>query len=349
MGKTQRNSSIELLKVVAVAMIVLSHAAAGGIEYILGLPSRVATAEIVNFGQIGNCLFFIASAWFLCLSDKVKPVKAVKLVTEGILTSILCAAIVLLLGYQLTKSEIILSSFPITYGYNWFVSCYLLIYLIHPYLNAVISSMKREQHFALISLMIVIYGCISVPLGGGKYYYTELIGFIIIYFITAYLKLYHHDVKSLTLLKWFVFGFVAWQISTIAICIGGKPLWLNKFVNPCFMMIAFPLFLFVTEYHFTSKVINWLSSLSLMVYMLHNNKLVREVVETDFFQRMCEDATNVTVYMAIILWFGITLLLSIALGGILHILFSFSPFERTYNSITEGVENSINRLYKKTL
>ena len=168
MGEIQRNSSIELLKVVAVAMIVLSHAAAGGIEYVQRLPSSVATAEIVNFGQIGNCLFFIASAWFLCISDKVKPVKAVKLVTESILTSILCAAIVLLLGYQLTKSEIILSSLPITYGYNWFISCYLLVYLIHPYLNAAISSMIREQHFALITSMIVIYGCISVPLGGGQ-------------------------------------------------------------------------------------------------------------------------------------------------------------------------------------
>ncbi len=349
MGAKQRNSSIELLKVFAVVMIVLSHAAAGALGYVEGLPSKVTTAELVNLGQIGNCLFFIASAWFLCASIKFKPEKAIKLVSESIVTSLACTAFVVLLGYQLSKGEILLSAFPITYGYNWFISCYLLVYMIHPLLNAVISNMSRQQHFNLISSMIVIYGCFVITIGGGKLYYTELLGFIMIYFITAYLKQYHHNIKIKFLLMWITLGLLLWQVSTIVISLGGKPLWLNKFVNPCFMLIAFPAFLYVVKFNFTNRFINWLSSLSLMIYMLHNNKLVREILEVDFFLKQSKISSNGEIFITVLLWFIITLLLSIIVGALFQKIFSLSCFGRLYNYVSNCANIALFKIYKKTI
>lgn len=180
-------------------------------------------------------------------------------------------------------------------------------------------------------------------------YYTELLGFIIIYFITAYLKQYHHNIRIKTLLMWFTLGLLLWQVSTIAISLGGKPLWLNKFVNPCFMLLAFPAFLFVTKFNFKNRTINWLSSLSLMVYMLHNNKFVREILEVDFYLKSGAHAYNGDVFIAIFLWFILTLLLSVFVGALFQFLFALPCFDFAFNKISDGMSKALDNLYKKTI
>lgn len=64
MGTKKRNSSIELLKLISIILIVLSHAAASapiatkmGGDLVL-LNSLKIT--ITNLGQIGNCIFLLA-------------------------------------------------------------------------------------------------------------------------------------------------------------------------------------------------------------------------------------------------------------------------------------------------
>ena len=72
----KRNSGIELLKVIAMAMIVLSHAipveAEGVID--LGVATTDMQSNIIRFincfGNIGNNIFVVCSAWFLLDSKK---------------------------------------------------------------------------------------------------------------------------------------------------------------------------------------------------------------------------------------------------------------------------------------
>lgn len=139
MGTKKRNSSIELLKLISIILIVLSHAAASapiatknGGDLVL-LNSLKIT--ITNLGQIGNCIFFVSSVWFLLESYNVKINKAIKMIVESFCTSVFCLAIVLLAGYNIPLKEIVFSFFPLTFGFYWFISCYILIYLIHPYIK----------------------------------------------------------------------------------------------------------------------------------------------------------------------------------------------------------------------
>ena len=130
MGTKKRNSSIELLKLISIILIVLSHAAASapiatknGGDLVL-LNSLKIT--ITNLGQIGNCIFFVSSVWFLLESYNVKINKAIKMIVESFCTSVFCLAIVLLAGYNIPLKEIVFSFFPLTFGFYWFISCYLL-------------------------------------------------------------------------------------------------------------------------------------------------------------------------------------------------------------------------------
>ena len=93
-----RNSGIDLLKIIAIFGIVLCHTVPCfehfdlGISTIGYLPCTTAPLSFQglillffrNFGQVGNLIFIICSAWFLSDSQKLKKEKQGKLKIDGI-------------------------------------------------------------------------------------------------------------------------------------------------------------------------------------------------------------------------------------------------------------------------
>ena len=84
-----RDSGIELLKVIAILLIVISHVVQtlssenpliGYSDYILDLSCATKEMQLVilmimrHFGALGNSIFFICSTWFL-LDSKIVSVK----------------------------------------------------------------------------------------------------------------------------------------------------------------------------------------------------------------------------------------------------------------------------------
>ena len=196
---------------------------------------------ITNLGQIGNCIFFVSSVWFLLESYNVKINKAIKMIVESFCTSVFCLAIVLLAGYNIPLKEIVFSFFPLTFGFYWFISCYILIYLIHPYINYVIEKLSQFQLFCIVSSFVLLYSVYVLILGGDYFYYNELIGFLSLYFITAYFKKYSNNkLSSKKLCILILLPSLLWIIGSVFLAIlaanvtsfSNKSLWLNKFIKP---------------------------------------------------------------------------------------------------------------------
>ncbi len=68
----QRNSGIELLKIIAIIMIVISHSMpAYGVRPLIVLDEateniqQIAAVFIRYMGQVGNVIFVVCSSWFL--------------------------------------------------------------------------------------------------------------------------------------------------------------------------------------------------------------------------------------------------------------------------------------------
>ena len=95
-SKQARNSSIELLKIVAIFLIAISHVSQTLIDKNAYVPwddyliPTTATTDISNlivlifhyFGPFGNSIFFICSAWFLIDNDKVSGRKILKMILD---------------------------------------------------------------------------------------------------------------------------------------------------------------------------------------------------------------------------------------------------------------------------
>ena len=70
-----------------------------------------------------------------------------------------------------------------------FTSCYLIFYLLIPYLNILINQLNQKQYMRLLGIVLVIYTIIpSVPKMSITFNYVSW--FCIIYLIGAFIRLY---------------------------------------------------------------------------------------------------------------------------------------------------------------
>lgn len=124
-----RKSGIECLKVIAIFMIVLSHAVqtlctefstAQSSEYVI--PLQTATRNLRYeclsvfrcLGTIGNMTFFVCSAWFLLENHGKKYKKAIELLVNVWLISVIWLIATIALqggGAEQASSKVFVSNF----------------------------------------------------------------------------------------------------------------------------------------------------------------------------------------------------------------------------------------------
>ena len=195
----ERQSNIELLKVFAIFFIVLNHSAP--FYGSSNMPSRVsiygqqdwhyAFLMIYEYlGQLGDCIFLAASAFFLHRSLKRKIQKIAYIVSDAFFISVTYLIVYLALGKDINYLEIIRNIFSITCGKEWFVGCYLLLYLCFPILNTVINNTDKRGLLSICVSLFFLYSVISNSTLDNKYLYTRIIGAVEVYFIVSYVYKY---------------------------------------------------------------------------------------------------------------------------------------------------------------
>lgn len=138
-------------------------------------------------GQIGDTLFIMVSAYFLCDDSKIKLEKAIRMLLDTWLLSV-AGLLLAFIWMNPTAKEIIKSFLPVRYSINWFVGCYIIYYLIHPFLNRAVREVEQRTFKSIALVLFVLYslfGCIQQ-----EYYYTNLVGFICIHYFVSYYKKY---------------------------------------------------------------------------------------------------------------------------------------------------------------
>lgn len=338
--KIKRNSSIELLKILAIFIIVFSHAMPDGDlgqckSYNSAINLSVATNNIQfiilgfvhNMGQIGNDIFLICSAWFLIESESTKLNKIVQMVLSCFCISVLMLILFTFLGYRFGITYYIKQFLPVTFANSWFLTCYLLLYSIHPLLNIIINKIEQKKLLLIVCMFVLLYCIESFILEERLFFYSDFIGFCGIYFLVAYMKkymAYAHNRLKIGILACLI-GIIGWLVQNLVTNYMGLyfnlfsdkvQLW-NKFINPCYILIAIGLFITFKNYKFYSKIINYISSLSLLVYMIHCNRIVRDYFRFDFFDFIKNNYT----YKHILFWTSIYGVVSLILGIILSIVY----------------------------
>jgi len=185
------------------------------------------------------------------------------------------------MGVPVSIPHIIRSIFPTIFLNNWFITAYLLLYLLHPLFNIIIEKLSQRQLLAYNIIFFVLYN-IVVFINQGVLFASQFIFSIGIYFFTAYLKIYMPKfINSRKNNNLFLFIGIAYLI-VFQLLINGLGMHFRFFAikihywatlnNPFVIIIAFTLFNKFRNLKIKNKAINYFSSsLSLLVYIIHEN------------------------------------------------------------------------------
>lgn len=209
-GNADRQSAIELLKVFAIFLIVINHVTqtlsdrnvyVPYADYVMdvSVASTNIRAIILSmmrcFGSNGNTIFFVCSAWFLIDSKKANYKKILHMLVD-----IWVVSVIILILFRVVRGEaidpqlVIKSLFPTTFSNNWYLTCYMIFYAIHPVLNKIIEGMDKQHLLRITLFLSALYITVNCVVNGlfatSGFATSELTVWITIYFGVAYGKKY---------------------------------------------------------------------------------------------------------------------------------------------------------------
>lgn len=305
-NNTERMGGVDLLKSIAIILVVLCHSMpdsngiiSGNTQCVLNLNIPTANIQYIiilllkNCGMIGNDIFIACSAYFLLNDNCVKIKKIGQIICDSFVVSVSISLVLYLLKFPgVTTRLFIKSFFPILTNATWFITCYLILYIIHPALNRVIINMNKIRLLSIVLLMLFFYSILGM-IYRNAYYYNDLVGFIIIYFIVAYIKIYLSKFASNNRLNVRLLTIVICLhlFITILFCLMGywcktdmiSMLRFNTNINPLFILIALFALNIACNSGIDTKYITRFSKLSMLIYIIHRNTIINGIVKYSFF------------------------------------------------------------------
>ena len=199
-----RKSNIELLRVIAMLMIITLHYLDKG--EILAEFSEMSTVNhylawlIEGFCYVAVNIYVLISGYFL-VKSKFSFQKLFVLWAQIAFYSWVIGAIFLFVGQagEIGLYELIFIAFPVTSGHYWFATIYVLLFAIFPFLNAGIEKMNRKQHFSCIAVLLIIFSAwntiipFTIPMTDHEG--MDIAWFVCLYMIAAYLRKYPECMK----------------------------------------------------------------------------------------------------------------------------------------------------------
>lgn len=209
--------------------------------------------------------------------------KFMKLFLEVMFYKVSIALIFICIGYRpYSWNHIIKELLPITNVELGFVSCYLLFFLLIPFMNVLIKSMTQRQHLNLVIALLFIYTALgTIPKLTVTMNYVSW--FCVLYFIASYIRLYPFPQKdNVRFWGWSTIVLVLLSILSV-ISIAMLASYIGKGTGKIYFFMIdsnkiFPVLIGITSFLFfkevkipQSKFINTVAASTFGVLLIHAN------------------------------------------------------------------------------
>ena len=286
--KPPRNSAIELLRILAMGMIVLSHICChSGFDSTYSLLS--VNRLFVQFGYLGN----LGVAVFLMISGYFQSPFQTRTLSR-LLAQVWFYSIGLFLvcrfgfGYGYSSDMLWQVFLPTVYNEYWFFTAYMVLYLLSPFLNTMLRSLSRGQHRTMLAVMAFLW--VMIPTLTKQHLYgAELAQFLLYYCLGAYLRRYPDNRFQKKGLRW------AAAVGAFAVLYGLTVVlgYCERFTPEAFgtsqrfydrnglpvLIAALGLFtLAAYGKPFANSFVNAVGGCTFGVYLIHDNPVVRELL-----------------------------------------------------------------------
>ena len=294
----KRDNGLDLLRIISMLMVVSLHFWSHG-----GLVGGTLTTGSANWFA-GNLLhpfvlvavncFVLLSGYFQCTSKfKLKRVVSTWLQVAFYSVTLYVAAALYLGNFSL--SETVKHLLPAITEQYWFITAYLLMYIMSPFLNCMIDAMDKRMHRLFCCVLLGIF-CVAANLAY-IYDFTGVDGgytflwFCILYVVAAYIR--KHVPVEKKHRKWglLVYGvcalgvgvarFVAHYATTWLL---GVPMLTSFFYSYNSMLVvpaAIGLFMAMRTVNVSgkaAKIVSFFAPLAFGVYLIHDHPSIRPML-----------------------------------------------------------------------
>lgn len=306
--KKVRNSNIEILRIISMLMIVISHWTVhnGVVNQTIELGFNRILLECTMLGNIGVIIYVMITGYFLGKSDKPFSLKKIlKLWLQVLFYSVTIYLLFVILGKETFSLGTLLKTLiPVSTKEYWFVTAFFVLMILTPFINKYINSIKQEEFSKLLkvsTLLFILLPSLSIILTiisstflsvQIDFYGTELIQFIYFYLLGAYISKYEvsflkkHNtmilIISCLLLLLSPLFFIYISKFKVELVYYSNYLF-NRNSILCVLISLSLLTIFSKKRAFSDKIINYIAGTIFAVYLISDNNFVRKILWTDIF------------------------------------------------------------------
>lgn len=309
--KKQRLPNFEILRVMAMLMIVVWHFYVHGLLFLsektdfdgIGFSLTNATDCCLYFihqcfiiiSRMGVNLFVMITGYFMITSPP-KWEKVPIIWFQVMFYCVVIYAIAVGIGVADFSVKVLFEQFtPIYNNKLWFVTQYLALIILAPFINIMVRNLSKQQYRALLVVLIVMDFVIMYHVGYGKHYSCEcsLNHLVMIYLLAGYIRIHAADISAKKSLIAFCLSVIAvfFMILVWGIYLNfrtNQPLGNVKlsyvFIdnNGFTIFTSLLFFLWISKVkikqNWFTKALVWMAPYTFGVYLIHDSDYIRRLL-----------------------------------------------------------------------
>jgi len=296
MQTKERKINVELLRIISMFMIVILHFLGHGgvLKEVNDFSVSYYVSWIIEaFSFVAvNCYVLITG--YFQVNSNIKVQKLLVLWGKTFFYSVVLFVIaIVFFNIDISFKSLIQVILPVSSGEYWFVSVYIMLYILSPFINHMLNTIEQKQHMKLIGVLVILFSVIPNLAFSSEAIWLEdgmgICWFVTLYCTGAYIRKYYvptYQKKKLALvyvcttllIPVFKFG-----VHLFTKVVFGHDIMSGMFYsNNSVLMLASSVLFFVLilniriENKAICKMVLWLSPATFGVYLIHENPYMRD-------------------------------------------------------------------------
>lgn len=181
----------------------------------------------------------------------------------------------------ITAKQLVTTFFPLIFGRWWFITVYVMLYILSPFINLALNNMDKKLHEQLLIVLLIV----NVILPSLKYTYFQDDGysiqnFFFLYCVGDYIRKYEIP-KFNYIITYIVSSFILLAlISFTKMNIFHVPSSLLRYNFISVEIAAISLFIIFKNIKLQSNTVNKIATSTFGIYLISDHKYIRDVLYT---------------------------------------------------------------------
>ena len=306
----KRQSNFELLRIIAMFLIILHHSVMhglilSGVLQAQSIVKRIEITQLALFGKVSVGIFVMITGYFM-INSQYSPAKSRKRLKNLWLQLFFYSTLILALALSrhwvvLNWNNGVQAILPVLTNLWWFATVYVLLYVVMPYLNLLLNQLTKQQYSKLVIILLSLgsiyptffrnYNAISDS------DIDNLLLFVMFYVIGAYFRKYtfknaHKERKiawltfistlALNLGQASLLGYISYRTSNMLYLERSEAL--NNTSSITVTLLAVSLFVIFKHINLQfSPTINNLALTTFGIYLIHDHPFIRQKLWYEWF------------------------------------------------------------------